>query len=78
MIKLDEYFYSELDIVALIKGSQKDQESGGLPLGILLIQDDKGIIIWFGDLEEFKAFIDELYGLLLPGYSGELTANGDE
>lgn len=61
MIKLDEYFYGEIDLLAILIGDPAIQETYGIMLG----EDESGFIIWFKNSAEIRRFIDKLYQLAL-------------
>jgi len=62
MIKLDEYFYEDLDVEGIIHVNNKGRETE--QVGILIGYEDNGVIIWFDDKMELSMFVANLEHLL--------------
>lgn len=73
MIKLDEYFYEDLDVEGIIYVNNRGRETE--QAGILIGHEDKGVIIWFDDKMELSMFVANLEHLLKEGDNADKSTD---
>ena len=73
MIKLDEYFYEDLDVEGIIHVNNKGRETE--QVGLLIGHEDKGVVIWFDDKMELSMFVANLEHLLKEDDNADKSAD---
>ena len=67
MIRLDEYFYKEIDLFAIAKGDPELRPEFGIMFG----EDEQGVLIWFEDKEELQDFLAQIEKLINPNIGND-------